>query len=102
MRGLVIAAGMAGLLTLPAGMASALASTQASASHVISNSSGYGGGWREGPFADESSCLAAGAAAEESSPYIIDASCDYLDDSPFTGTSDPGWYLWYFVENPNQ
>jgi hypothetical protein len=98
MRGFVIAAGMVGLLILPVGTASALASTW----HVISDSSGYGGGWREGPFADESSCLAAGAAAEESSPYIIDASCDYLDDSPFTGTDDPGWYLWYFVENPDQ
>jgi hypothetical protein len=97
MRGLVIAAGMAGLLTLAVGPVTAQASTQ----HVISNSSGYGGGWREGPFATDSACLAAGAAAEKSSPYIIDARCSYLDDSPITGAYDPGWYLWYFFQNPN-
>lgn len=45
---------------------------------------------------------AAGTAAEESSPYITGVRCNYLTDSPFLYTYDPGWYLWYIYENPYQ
>jgi len=100
MCGLAIAAGMAGLLTLSVGAASSYASTQASAPHAISNNSGYGGGYRGGPYATDAICLA--VAASINSPYIIDKKCEYLTYSPITGQSpDDGWYLWYFYENPN-
>lgn len=92
MRGLAIAAGAAGLLALSVGTASAQTSV---------NSAGYGGGYRYGPFAAESSCLAEVAIVEQS-PFVLSAHCDYLNYSPITGSNpDPGWYLWDFVENPN-
>lgn len=98
MRGLAIAVATAGLLALSAGPASA----QASAQHGVSNSSQYGGGWRYGPFADESTCLAMVAEVEQS-PFVTQAKCEYFNYSPITGANpDPGWYLWDFVVNPNQ
>lgn len=96
MRGLAVAAGMTSLLTLSVGAVSSYASTP----HIISNSSGYGGGYRGGPYATDAICLA--VAASINSPYIIDKKCEYLTYSPITGQSpDDGWYLWYFYENPN-
>lgn len=100
MRGLAIAAGMAGLLTLSVGAASSYASTPTSARHVIANTSGYGGGYRGGPYTTDAICLA--VAASINSPYITAKKCEYLTYSPITGQSpDDGRYLWYFYENPN-
>jgi hypothetical protein len=93
MRSLVIAAGLAGLLATSVGTASAQVSTQAGTQRALWSISTVGGGWREGPFATDAACLVALANAKKN-PYVISASCDYLTYSPFTGLSDPGWYLW--------
>jgi len=95
MRDLAIAAGMAGVLAVSVGTVSAQASAQPGRTN-----SNYGGGWRYGPFATQSACLAMVAEVLQS-PYVTRASCSYLTYSPFFGTYDPGWYLWDFVQNPN-
>lgn len=92
MRDLAITADMAGLLALSVGTMSAQASV---------HNSNYGGGYRCGPFADQSTCLTMVAEVEQS-PYVVGANCQYLTYSPITGASNyPGWYLWDFIENPN-
>jgi hypothetical protein len=84
-RGLILAAGVAGLLALSAGTANA----SVNGLHAVPDSTAY---QYQGPEPSEAVCQSI-AAAEKTEPNVLEAWCSYYEYTPITGVYDPGWYV---------
>src|ERR1700722_10244719 len=97
-RGLILAAGAAGVLALSA--ASANASVNAHSGHPDSDSSVYIT-WA-GPYATDAACQSE-VAYQKTLPNTASASCAYSEYAPaaWGGGYDPGWWMSARKINPN-
>ena len=84
-RGLILAAGVAGLLAVSVGTANAAVNAQ----HVVPDTTAY---QYQGPEPSEAVCQSI-AAGEETEPNVLEAWCSYYEYTPITGVYDPGWYV---------
>jgi hypothetical protein len=94
-RGLILAAGVTGLLALSVGAANASVNPHlAPQGRPIVTIS-----WT-GPDVSEAACQAA-AAAEKKYSNVLEANCLYEQTDPATDVGGPGWYLYLAVESVN-
>jgi hypothetical protein len=84
-RGLILAAGVAGLLALSAGTSNATTNAQ----RAVPDTTAY---QYQGPEPSEAICQSI-AAAEETEPNVLEAWCSHYVYAPITGVYDPGWYV---------